>query len=447
MDLFEIIELLKRRWLTIVSVFLLTIGAGFAALALLPAEYESTATLGLTPSARAGENPLLLLGQIDVISPLYAEAATAFETRRAARTLLPPGARLGEISVRTFRDAPLVLKLSVRSDDPEVAQTSAEAHVEALIRRAVRGEVGTPGLIEILVIDSPVTPDEPVWPRPKLVLLVAGVLGLGLGVGAAFLRDRTSRTLDSAELVADAVGAPVFGEVPVVRSIATVTSTAEFQERPELRLLGESLRDVRTNLQFAVSNLSTVLVTSPEGHHGKTTLSFALAITLAKSGARTLLVDGDLRRGRIEMLFASETTPARKSPGLADVLKGADPGEVIQPTDIPTLSVLTSGHLESNPDELLESNFFSVLYRLEQLYDVVIIDGTPLLPVNDARIVARYTTATLVTVAEGASNRRDVRAAVDRLRMIDVEPTAAVFNKSRSKRSSSYYLTPARVPT
>jgi Mrp family chromosome partitioning ATPase len=107
------------------------------------------------------------------------------------------------------------------------------------------------------------------------------------------------------------------------------------------------------------------------------------------------------------------------------------------------LDVLPSGRRSGDPGELLTSEFPALLTRLEQEYEAVIIDSTPVIPISDARIVARHTDATLLVAKAGTALRRQVRAAVERLDLISVKPTAAILNYSDAVRRSSYYVRPA----
>lgn len=439
MDLNEITRVLWRRKLVASVVFALVLAAGAGSLYIQPEVYTSTATLGLTPSATSDDNPLFLLSQIDAVAPLYAEAVTARDTREAARRQLPANAELGEVEVRTFRDAALILKVSVRASTPEAAQASAEAHVDALLDRARRGEIGLPGMIEVLRVDAPGLPTEPVSPRPRVTMIISIVLAIGFAVGAGLVLDTLRRAVDEVDGLAHAAGVPVFGEIPIERAIARLRSTNELLESPALRTVAEAIRDIRTNLQFSVDGFSPLLITSPEGSHGKTTVAFSLAVVLARSGASTLLVDGDLRRGRIDEMLSDEGRPFTATPGLRDVLKGMPPAGAIQPTKMANLVILTCGRTSEDPSELLESSFLAVLRRLEHTYDMVIVDGPPLMPINDARIMARHVRSTLLVVNAGTVTRRQVRQAAERLRIIGTEPTAAVLNGSRVRHKASHY--------
>jgi polysaccharide biosynthesis transport protein len=177
-----------------------------------------------------------------------------------------------------------------------------------------------------------------------------------------------------------------------------------------------------------------VVVTSPEGSHGKTTISVGLASTFARAGTRTVLVDGDLRKGRIAELLRT-----RRAPGLIEALKGTPVGECVQSTGLETLDLLPGGALEADPSELLMAEFPSVLQDLKEMYDVIVLDTTPLVPVNDARIISSSADAVIVVASAGSVTRRQVRNAVERLNLVSVAPTASVLNNSRTAAKKGYY--------
>jgi Mrp family chromosome partitioning ATPase len=107
-----------------------------------------------------------------------------------------------------------------------------------------------------------------------------------------------------------------------------------------------------------------------------------------------------------------------------------------------SLDVLVGGRRSADPGELLTQAFPPTLAALEREYEAVIIDATPVIPISDARIVARYADATVLVARAGGATRRQVRAAVERLALISVKPTAAVLNHSSEVSRSSYYVRP-----
>ncbi len=429
MNLTEILSVLWHRKLVVLGVTVLVIGCAVGALQLITPQYKSTSTLALEPQ-RLG-NDLLFFQTIDSITPIYAAAAESETTLAAAKA--QNGGELADISVRTFAQSP-IFKIDAQSTDASLAQSSAQSVTDVLQDRIKAGEVGISSL-ELTQIDKPTVPTSPVYPNKKLTIAVAVLLGLGLGVAAALLMERfTSRIRTRADL-AEASGLPIYAELPRQGSLSRVTPEL-LTNSPSLRSINEALRDLRTNLAFAGNGeIETVAVTSPEGSHGKTTIAFGLAVAIARSGAKTLLIDADLRRGRI-----AEMLDVPRIPGLYEAMNGSALGPgVIRQTGLPNLDLITGGRLVSDPGELLATRFAQVLTELRPRYDAIVIDTTPVVPVNDGRVVANLTKATVLVASAGGATRRSVEEAVSRLSLIAVTPTAAVLNKSRSRQARGYY--------
>lgn len=426
----ELLRVFWQRKLLVVLVLLLVLIPSYAATRLVAKQYESTATLAVTPKQA---NDLVLFSILDEVVPVYADAATSRSTLQRARGIL--GRALCGISVDTFKGTGII-KIHSRCTKPRLAQLSVAADVEALQRRVSERQIDVPSM-KLSQIDAPALPTSAVFPRTKLTLIVAALLGLALGLGAAVLRESLTTKIESAEELAEVTGVPVYAEVPAETAILKLHSPEDLASQPRLRIVAEAMRDLRTNLLFADDATRSVVVTSPDGSHGKTTVAFGLAATLARAGTKTLLIDADLRRGRI-----AEMLELQRSPGLIDVLLGDVPlEETVQKAD-DGLSVLVGGRRSADPGELLTSQFPALLARLEREYEAVVIDSTPVIPISDARIVARYADATLLVARSGYALRRQVRAAVERLELISVKPTAAVLNYSDAVRPSNYYIQP-----
>jgi len=427
----ELLRVFWQRKLLIVCVMLAVVIPAYVATTIVPRQYESTATLTLTPVGQS--NDLILFSILDVVVPSYAEAATSSTTLDRARELV--GRPLADVSVQTFKGTGII-KIKARSTHPRLAQLSAAATARALLEQATNGSIRVKSL-KLTEINAPELPTSPVFPRTKLTLFVAALLGLGLGLGAALLREVLTTKIETAEDLAKITGAPVYAEIPSETAILKMHSAEDLATLPRLRMVAEAMRDLRTNLLFTDDTIRSIVVTSPDGSHGKTTVAFGLAATLARSGTRTLLIDADLRRGRIDELLS---LPA--SPGLIDVLLDEAPFEQAVRTTPDGLDVLVGGRRAADPGELLTSAFPRLLGELERSYEAIVIDCTPLIPISDARIVARHADATLMVARAGQALRRHVRTAVERLELISVKLTATVLNHSDSVSSSSYYVRP-----
>jgi capsular exopolysaccharide synthesis family protein len=427
-DFRELLDVLWRRKIVVAIVTMLAVLTAIGALQLVTPLYESTSTIVLSP--RDTEEDIFILTTLDSIVPVYASAATTRTTKERARSRL--GGELGDVSVRTFNDTPII-KIKARHADPGVARRSAQSITDILLEEVARERIGIPS-VRLTQIDRPARAVAPVFPRYGLTIAVATFLGFCFGIAAALLRENLTSKVETPETLAALTGVPCFAEVPNEPAITQLHSPDDLLTDTRLRALSESLRDLRTNLLFSAGSTRSIVITSPEGSHGKTTIALGLAVTMARAGGRTVLVDCDLRKGRVaEMLVMP------RSPGVMEALRGMPIEEVVQSTPLETLDVLTGGTLETDPGELLMAEFPALLRELESMYESVVIDTTPLVPVNDARLVASSAETVLIVASADSATRRQVRSAVERLSLISVRPTATVLNNSRAPRVKGYY--------
>jgi capsular exopolysaccharide synthesis family protein len=189
----------------------------------------------------------------------------------------------------------------------------------------------------------------------------------------------------------------------------------------------EAFRVLRTNLIFsqAVRTLKTVVVTSCTPGEGKTTTAANLAITFAQQGLKVLLVDCDLRRARLHMLF-----DARRDPGLTHLVLGHNTvQEAVQPTGVEGLDLLTSGALPPNPQELLGGpRMQRALDELAGRYDLVVLDTPPLLATADAAVLAARVDGVVMVVRAAVTERAAAREVTAQIRGLDAHLLGVVLN-------------------
>ncbi|HZU72230.1 MAG TPA: polysaccharide biosynthesis tyrosine autokinase [Acidimicrobiales bacterium] len=263
-------------------------------------------------------------------------------------------------------------------------------------------------------------------PKPVKDGVLAGVLGLLLGCGAALLLetlDDTVRTKDDVEAVVG--GLPVLGIVPKLKAAnrRTVTTAAE-----PMSAGAEAFRQLRTSLQFMdLSRLRRLIqVTSASPGEGKTTTAVNLAVALAQSGQRVVLVDADLRRPQVHEYFGFEPTS-----GLTSVLLGeVSLRESLRPVaDTPGLSLLPSGPVPPNPAEVLSSpQMAELLSSLWNSADIVVLDSPPVLPVADASAIAVQADTTLVVVQAGQTGAKGLVRSLEILSQVGAKLTGVVMN-------------------
>ncbi len=278
----------------------------------------------------------------------------------------------------------------------------------------------------------PTSPSSPDYVRNALLALVVGLV---LGIGFAFLRQRLDdRFYDHTTLEAS-LGAPVLALVPRFEKTGRWRALAlELPHSPA----GEAYRSLRTNLLYLAQQrgYKIVVVTSPGIGEGKTTTVVNLGVVMAQAGLRVILVSADLRRPKLEAYLSPGT-----GPGLSGVLKGdAELSKAIVAPGIMNLRLLPCGSVPSNPAELLTSPRLAEILRvLAANADVVLVDSPPATSVADAGILAAHADATLLVVDADTTRRS---AALHAQRSIDRaggRVIGAVMNGFDPSASPYYY--------
>jgi capsular exopolysaccharide synthesis family protein len=203
--------------------------------------------------------------------------------------------------------------------------------------------------------------------------------------------------------------------------------------------IGEAYRTIRTNIQFSMpkGQLRTMLITSTGPEEGKSTTTANLAITMAESGNRVLLIDADLRKSVVHKMFQ---LPNLK--GLTNVLaEDLDYREILRSTKVKGLDILTGGPKPPNPSELLGSEKMrTFLESLKKDYDIIILDTPPVLPVTDAAILASQVDGVVIVSSYGHTTFDGLDRAKVQLENVDAKILGVILNKvPTSKRSGHYY--------
>jgi tyrosine-protein kinase Etk/Wzc len=298
---------------------------------------------------------------------------------------------------------------------------------------------GTVGNVRIL--DEAVPARKPQRPQPLQVLVLAVALGLLAGVVAAVVRRAFDQGLADAEEVESRAGLAVYATIPhsarhvelektpsAAGSTARLLAAADPQDSAV-----EALRSLRTSLQFALLEAPNNVITvgGPTPGVGKSFVCANLAALLGNDTDRVLLVDADLRRGRIHRYFGM-----KRKPGLCDVLGGSVPlNAAVRPTDLPQLDVLSTGSIPPNPTELLSSHRFEqVVAWASARYRYVLIDTPPALAVTDPALVARIAGVNLLVLKAGRHPPRELALTVKRYVQAGATVQGAVLNDVREVR-------------
>jgi len=303
----------------------------------------------------------------------------------------------------------------------QLARLQREAEVNNKIFVMLREKYEENRIVEagqlgsVRIVDWAKPPKKPIKPKKKMNLMLGIMAGLGLGVGITFLREYLDTSLKSLEDV-ERLGFAVLGSIPFISSQKAGTKANGHNgeaRRIESRLvthfapkspISEAYRTVRTNIQYAKagSQVRTVLVTSSGPGEGKSTTVANLAITFAQMGARTLLIDTDLRRPVLHGIFGQT-----RNEGLTNILVGRTSlKDAMKPTRIDDLFLLTSGTLPPNPSELLNSKMMEeFLEESKAQFDMVLLDTPPVIAVTDAAVLSTKVDGVVLVTLSGKTGR------------------------------------------
>lgn len=323
----------------------------------------------------------------------------------------------------------------------------------------------------VRVVDPADWPTEPTGPGAPLFAIAFGTLGLMVGVALAFAREYADQAVHTRADVQAAIGIPVLGVIPDAAAMEgarrggllagprnRLLSAAGRRENGNGRPDGgapmptlyvsrnraatpwtDAFNRLHTNIMFAQPEADprTLLVTSPLPGDGKTNTAANLAVTLAQSGLRVLLIDADLRRGRVHTFFGDEPAP-----GLAELLAGETAPGALRSVDVGSgrpLRYIAAGAQSGNPVQLLGTAAMRNLVECAAAeYDRVILDSPPVNLFPDATVLSPYVDGVIVVARAGSTPFDALVDAADQLRYSNTRVVGAVLNGVDYSRDASY---------
>ncbi|TLM81683.1 polysaccharide biosynthesis tyrosine autokinase [Pseudarthrobacter sp. NamE5] len=441
MELRDYLRVLRRNWVLMVSLALIGLLTGGAVSLLIKPTYTANAQLfvaiqssgsvqelqqGNTFSqarvqsyAKTVETPVVLQPVIDTLGlPITPEELAA--------------------KVKATSDLNTVLiTISVEDDSPVEAAAIAQGVSDSLVKAVdalEKSDKSSTSPVKLSIVTPAVAPREASAPNTRINLALGLLAGIFLGALATLVRATLDNKVRSEADLQKITDAPILGGIVYDREAVKSPLILEHQDQTPR---AESFRRLRTNIQFA--NLGqqsgAIMVTSSLPGEGKSTTAANLAITLAKSGQSVALVDADLRRPMIAEYLGLEG-----SAGLTTALIGsAEIGDLLQIWGEDQLYVLSSGKVPPNPSELLGSDAMSqVIRELESMFDAVIIDAPPLLPVTDAAVLSQHLGGVVLVVGSQTVKQGDVEKSLQTLDLVEAKVLGVVMNMLPSKGPDAY---------
>ena len=440
MDIRALLRALRRSWWVVVLITLIGTGVGVFITVRTPPTYASTVTFFVktptssTDSALSGDQ----FGQkrVNTYVQMMSSDRLAAEVAAAAQVDLTPAQVVSRISARGDLNT-VLLTATVTDSSPERSLALATALSTVFVKYVT--DLETPPdadapTVYLVVTAGPTLNPVSISPQPLLNIGLGALAGLVLGLGLAILRDILDTSIRSSEALRSVSQVPVLG---VIAADGSSKKAPVLVDRNPRSPRAEAFRQIRTNLQFVNvdSPLRVLVVTSSSEGEGKSTTAANLGVTIAETGRKVLLIEGDLRRPRVAEYLGLEG-----SVGLTNVLAGqVDVREVLQPWGSGNMTVLPSGSIPANPSELLGSHSMKrLLELLKKSFDIIIIDTPPLLPVTDAAVTAVFADGAVVVVRHGKTTRHQLTTALRALDAVGAKILGTVLNMAPAKGIDTY---------
>lgn len=454
------IRTLKRQWYIAAIAILVGGLLGFGVSLIQPKVYASDAT-GVVTTGDTGS--IALASTADTLTKSKATQYQALASSRkvAERALqisgyqMSPEQALSMVSAAVPLDTAQI-KVTVRSQDPELAQNLADAWIQALgdnvkeVENAGNnastsdGNFAVTSVMNFTAYVPANLPSSPISPNIRMNTLLGVVLGLVAAAVYLFVQSVRDRSIRSIDVLLEVTGSeiPVLGTIPFSNAFSSsrvLKPTIEGQNsrRSEFQLV-ESLKELRTNLQFKNPDNPPrrIVVTSSLPSDGKSTVADNLAIILSQADTPVFLVDADLRRPTVAKSFG-----LIEEVGVTDVVIGrAKVEDVIQSVDgYPNLYVLAAGRIPPNPSEILSSDAFTQMIDQLAQDGLVILDAPPLLPVTDSAILATKFDGALLVVEANGTKREELAKSLGNLQRVQADVLGTVLNKVPTTGSEAGY--------
>ena len=315
-------------------------------------------------------------------------------------------------------------------------QVNSQLYV-SLLNNAQQLQIAKAGTVgNVFVVDPPIYPEKPVRPNKPMMVVIGALLGIILGFAFCQLLAFLSGVIRDPKKIEQRTGQPILAILPIatdqIEHIETTQDKGVFMlsQEKSTSIPVESLRSLRTSVLFNLSEKArskVILVTSAVPGQGKSFISSNLAFLLASTEKRVLLIEADVRKATMRRYVKFD---ALKDPGLTNFLQNQSLlDDVILHDVYPYMDFIPAGKRIKNPGDMLSSErMLSMINQLADLYDYVVIDSPPLLPVNDARALAKASDMILFVVRQEMCSTNEVMEALNLLDKGGSKVDGLVFN-------------------
>lgn len=465
-------RVITRRWWLFLLFALIGAGSAYGFSKLQTPLYRSTAKLYIQPSRMDYGQTLVIQNLIRSYSQQISSERFLGQVSSNLKLDLNPGALRGKVNVTGTADN-FMIQIDVDDPNPAIAQRISIALAQAFVDENQRRmlPLAPSDRIDVGISDSPL-PGTLTQPKTAVNTIAGFALGLLLGVLLAFVLEYLDDTIKEVDGVDRFIALPTLGTIPRFvqrdsdgaskspragllglpvalltlpfasggRMPATPSTPARLiNHRNPRSPVAEAYRQLRTNIQFSSldKKIQTLLLTSTGPQEGKSTTLANLAIAIAGTGSKVIVVDCDLRRPTQHKLFN-----LTNGNGLTNLMVEHDLSNLnCQPTDVPNLSVITTGPIPPNPSELLGSHRMEeIIARLRSEADYVLFDTPPVVAVTDAAVLATKVDGVVLVIQANRTKRDVAQRAKAQLEKVGANLIGVVLNSVKYDTSIHNYF-------
>ena len=328
-----------------------------------------------------------------------------------------------------------MIKITVSNKDPEMAKNIAETigyefskEVESLYK------ISNLGLVDKALVPTSASNESN---KKEMIIINGGALALSLMT--IFMLFYFDNTVKDQEQVQEKTNLPVLGNVPLVSKKKDNKEKDLIVHNDPKSPISEGLRTIRTNLQFSNvdKQMKKIMITSSMPGEGKSFTSANLATAFAQDGAKVIMIDCDMRKGRLHKIFEISNSKGLSNLLIDNIEKNYK--KYIKKTNIENLSIIPSGMIPPNPSELLNSEANKKLISiLEKEYDYVIFDCVPINGLPDSLIMANLVNKAIIVCAAGVTPTELLQKTKTSLENVDAEIAGIVINKTKGSYNKYY---------
>lgn len=419
LDLKDFFAIIRKRLVLIISITLLcTMASAILSFFVIKPTYRTDISIVLGKVGASGTSNLNEITMYQQLLKTYAAIASSNTVAEGASR------KLGNVDAKTLSESititpqtdTQIIGITALADSSKQAYDNINALTNSFISEA--NKIYPKGNLSVL--DKAVLPLNPIKPNKQINIAIAFFVGLMVSIGLGFILEFLDRTIKTEAEVQLYLELPVIGAIANAKDLITIKNPKS--------LVSESYRMLRTNIMFSSldKKIQTIMVTSSVPGEGKTTVASNLAVIMAQSGKRTILIDCDLRKPSLHKIFEVSNLK-----GLSNYLIGEIViADVVNQTQVENLEILSSGVKPANQAELLGSEKMgNFIKSLKEHYDYIILDTPPVVIVTDAQLVSQYADGCLLVIAAGEVDRSSAMKGKDLLTKVNAKILGVVLNK------------------